>query len=173
MLVVGFDGEGVVGARGADRGGGLCLGVHRINGDHGPGHIDGFQQVPHGGDLVALGPHGDLPEGGGPAQGRDQMGCPTGAAAGPAQAFAVQGDDPQPLHQGQAGGGPHAQHPVEQVAVHTGEGAAEGRLVGCAPAHAQGGQGASGGLGGPLADRGEALGSGQDRADRDRDQRGQ
>ena len=96
-----------------------------------------------------------------------------GAGAGASQGLAVQGDDPQPVDHGQASCGRGAQHLVEQLRGQAGDGTAKGRLVSCSPAHTQGGEYVGGGIGGPMADRGEPFGSGQGRADRYCDQCGQ
>lgn len=86
-------------------------------------------QVPHGGDLIAFALGPDLPEGGGAAQGGDQVRCPFGSGTGAAESLAVQGDDPRPVDHGRPGSDPSPQHLIGQIGVQAGEGAAKRRLV--------------------------------------------
>jgi hypothetical protein len=107
----------------------VVLSVQRVDRDHAAGQVgERLQQLPHGGDLVALRVHGDLPENCPDAvgQGRDQVRSLPVLAFRAADGLAVDRDD-QPAA-GPRGPGPEpgAEDLVEHVRADQGERAPEG-----------------------------------------------
>jgi hypothetical protein len=102
-----LDGHHVAGAPAGDDLRGVMLRVHRVDRDNCGGEAgERFQQVPHGGDLIGLRLHGDLPEDRADPvrQGRDQVRGLPGLVLRAADGLPVDGDD-------QPAAGPHRPRP--------------------------------------------------------------
>jgi hypothetical protein len=154
------------------------VGLERIGGDHDLGKVERGQQRGEGGDL--LGGAADLTLGqhraGGMLHRRQQVhrAAVTVGWVGAAQRFAVDGHGPPHASPGNNGspvpvGQPGADGAGQRVWVQAGKGSADGGLgrdgevVGGVAAGAQRGPDGLGRLGGPLGDRGDRPGTGQDR----------
>jgi hypothetical protein len=170
--LVGLDREQVVSVLAVDQElGGVGVGVQRIGGDHGAGQVQVAQQRLEPGDLtggavdLALGEHGA----GGVVYRGEQMDLPAVAPGAP-QRLAVDRDRPSTLAGTVTVSQPCADHGGQQVRVHAGEGPADRGLgrhhpaVGGIAACIERGADRLGGVGGPLGDRGDRPGAGQDRA---------
>jgi hypothetical protein len=168
----------------------LALGVEGVGGDDGVGEVQTLQQRPEPGDLVGGVVHVGLGQdrGGGMIHRREQVHRRGAVVAAAAQGLAVDGDGalwrwwPAGGRGWLLAGQPLADGPVQRVGVDAGQHAAHGRLSGWpegagqrVAAGPERGKDLAGRIRGPLADRGQRLGAGQHRADRDAehaDQRG-
>ena len=153
-----LDGHYVVRAPARDDLRGITLRVQGIDRDDRACQVsERLQQVPDGGNLIALRVHGDLAEHGADAvrERCDQVrGLPVPALRA-ADGLAVDRDHqpaacpPRPRPQ------PRAEDPVEHVRADQGERAPERRLLRRPACRAEPGQHLLAGVGGPLPDRGE------------------
>jgi hypothetical protein len=136
---------------------GVMLGVQCVHRDHGARQVgERFQQVPHGGDLIRLRVHGDLPEDRADSVGqrRDQVRGLPGLVLRAADGLAVNGDDQPSAGPHRSGVQPGAEDLVQLARADQGERAAEGGLLGRAAGRAQPREHLRAGVGGPLAERG-------------------
>ncbi len=163
----------------------LALGVERVGGDHGGGEVQAVQEGPEPDDLVGGVVDVDLVQdrAGGVVHRGEQVDLRIGVVAAAAQGLAVDRDRPPPRRPGCLWllvGQPPADHLVQRVGVDAGQHAAHGRLAWWPPdsaqrvaAYPERGQDRLGRVSGPLADRGQGLGAGQHRGDRDGQHRAQ
>jgi hypothetical protein len=165
--------------------GGVGVGVQRVRGDDRPVKVQVGQQRHQAWDLArgavdaALGQH----RAGGVVHRGEQMDLPAVAALGAPQRLAVDRDRPPPpllpLGGTVAVGQPGAEHCGQRGGVQALEGAADGGLgrhhpvVGALTAGTERGTHRLGGIGGPLGDRGDRPGAGQDRGGGHGEDRGQ
>ena len=145
------------------------LGVHRVDGDDHTGQLKAGEKGSHGWDLVALGRDRQLPEHGaaGVVQRGDQVRRAWVAAACTADGLAIDRDHPAPtVHRG-AGPQPGTDHRREGIGIEAAEHPPERRLIRC-PTRSVAGGARRRLRSGPLADRRERAGTGNDRAQPDR-----
>jgi len=142
--------------------------VHRIDGEHCPGHVgERLQQIPHRGDLIGFLLHGDLAEDGAGAvrQGRDQVRGLPALVLRAADGLAVDRDDQPPAGPHGPGPQPGTEDPVERIGADQGERAPAGGLLCRAAFRSECGQRFRPSVGGPLPDRGKRPRAGDDRRD--------
>jgi hypothetical protein len=171
-----LDGHHVVRPAGGDDLRGVALRVHRIDRDDCPGQVgERPQQVPHRGNLVGPGVHGDLAEDRADAvrQGRDQVRGLPGLVLRAADGLAVDGDDQPAADPYGPRPQPGAENPVQHVHADQGERAPERGLLRRAADRAQPGQHVRPGVGSPLPDSGERPRPRDHRRDTDGEQPGQ
>ncbi|PNW63844.1 UNVERIFIED_CONTAM: hypothetical protein BEN50_24770 [Euhalothece sp. KZN 001] len=131
--LIGFDLQQVIAARLVDLAGDLLLAVHGVGGDGGTLEVEQFEQLGHGGDLVALGLGGDLAQRhlvlDAPGADHVDRGLAMGVVEAAPQRLAVHGDQPP--------GGvpsdrlrPRDEASLERVGVERGEHAADRVVAG-------------------------------------------
>jgi hypothetical protein len=190
--LVALDDEQVGGVLGGDQPlGVLTLGVERVSGHHPTGKVQPVQQRPEPGDLVGGVVDTGLAQDrqGGVVHRGEQVDLRIGVVAAAAQGLAVDRDRPpgRPGCRWRPGGRwgwlvgqPPADHLVQRVRVDARQDAADGGLGGWpidpaqrVAARPERGQDRLGRVGCPFADRGQGLGAGQHRGDRDGQHRAQ